>query len=282
MRLNRPATVEGRKASFWAPKVRLSVVPFEEDGVWFLHSSGLHEPIGNGELTTSSDKWWPHQRVLRCLYWHSGKVPGRQLRVPEHLFGILHLLDATGLLLEVEPRGLPYEGNGRFYWKALAPAMQKSEEMRPGVTVDQPVRFQDGRRFLSWEPGAEPLTVFATVQYRNTLPVTVGYRLGDDPVPIANSRPYGREGLMRTLALWRGVTEHYAWERGFADPIEGPELLRDIARHRILDLLGALEILRQRYGPLCGRICTAFVGHDWDVWMVNHVEEQGLLVPVAA
>lgn len=228
-------------------------------------------PQGNqfrtDEICTTANQF------LKCLVLHA--PDGTSNHVPEHLLGVLGLLRASGVCFATGPRGFVYKNNGGEHWRALNGTLPPSSPTAR-YTVKRTIEpIHEAGRVLRWEPGTEPLTITATVRYPNLQPITIERTIGvGDDSDIAWSRPVGC-AIFRPWAWLNGAISQFIWRSDLA-----PSTLEEVAKHRILDLLGALELIRPPGCDLGGHITTELVGHAGDVQLIEQIRASDLLRPV--
>ncbi len=259
------AEIVGR--NHWGMQAKVTLRRVETPGVWWR--------CGDASVSLDTLKMGCFSLLFRSLYVRDRN---RRVLIPEHLFGVLHLLRASGVEIEVGKNGLPYENGGVLHWDSLESVLEQNRDM-PVYTVSEKVSFLEGRKTLTWTPGSEPLNISVSVQYPKTERITVRVSLesNDDLRRIATARSMGRLWLW-PYARWHGVVDQHVWLRRARTEEGLRAVLKELALHRALDLLGAIEYLRPAGAQLGGSIETAFAGHPTDMQLVGRVANEQLLV----
>lgn len=203
-----------------------------------------------------------------------------RIKTIEHLMAALHGLGVDNLLVEVEGEELPMgDGSARYFAEAiLAAGLVKQEKPRRIRKITAPVWVENGgspRSYLLALPGDE-LHISYFFTSNNSKVGNQFYQLTVTPETfqkeLAQARTiaftYEIEALRRQ-GLARGGNFDVAvvvGEEGYLNELRYPN---EIARHKILDILGDLYLL----GPVTGKIIGIGSGHKMDLELVLRLGE---------
>jgi len=214
--------------------------------------------------------------TYRCVTIGNGTW---KIRTVEHLMATLHGLGVDNLLVEVEGEELPLgDGSAWFFTKAiLGTGLIKQEKSRRKWKIDVPVCVENGgspRSYLLALPG-DDLRVTYCFTSNNT---GVGNQFSQHLVTpetfqkeLASARTiafiYEIEELRRQgLALGGNFdVAVVVGEEGYMNDLRYAD---EIARHKILDIIGDLYLL----GPVAGQIIGIGSGHKMDVELVSRLK----------
>lgn len=198
------------------------------------------------------------------------------LNVFEHI-GVLRHVGLVG----VEIHGVgwpPYDGSARGLWNLVDPCIKETAEQLRLYTVKKPVRFQSSilRR------GRTVFTeIHPSLDGRTTLDIFVDFKgLGEHrevfSLPnlelfkeICSARSLGFPSWLyypTKMASLIGYPhfKNVCWSRSSSKE----ETLREIVRHRALDILGAMSVLLEE-GLFVGNIVSSCSGHAEDVGAID-------------
>jgi hypothetical protein len=254
-----PVRVRGH--DFFGRRAEVILEPADEPG-WFWRVAGEDVPIGPGLVHAER----------RCLTLRRGE---HALHVFEHL-GALRATGLDQVRIVATTSWLPYDGRALIYWNALLPSVAEDGRLKPmSRKLSAGVSRNDGvPRRLDVRLGAgDALKVTVRVSYpkwgehvaTRTLP-DEGTGWSDIVAAKSLARPPWLRSAARCAALlgW----PHYddvLWPQRVA-----PEaLLDELARHRILDLLGAIGTIPGPGEYLTGEVATDLADHAADVALLR-------------
>ncbi|NLZ43311.1 MAG: UDP-3-O-[3-hydroxymyristoyl] N-acetylglucosamine deacetylase [Clostridia bacterium] len=198
-----------------------------------------------------------------------------RIRTIEHLMAVLHGLGVDNLLVEVEGDELPMgDGSAWYFARAILEAgLVEQEKPRRTWKITAPVWVENGsssRSYLVALPG-DQLHISYFFTSNNNGVGNQFYQLTVTPETfqkeLASARTiaftYEIEALRRQ-GLARGGNFDavvVVGEEGYLNDLRYPD---EIARHKILDMLGDLYLL----GPVTGKIIGIGSGHKMDLELV--------------
>lgn len=264
--LEKPVHVNG--VDFWGRRSSLTLEPIAVPG-WFWLVDGCDIPLGPSLLSSEKN---------HIALSHGAK----KLRVFEHL-GPLRLAGLDSVRIVTKDEWLPYDGCSDIFWKACAPHLRHDGKLKKytfahGTSVCQTTRRLD--KSVSVEPGPEDfLKIKVFINYGNLGSHEQQWCMpGVDFKKISRAKTPGWP-RWRYYAGWVWATtrgwphfENVVW------PQEHGKMLtkRLFARHRMLDILGALSVLCPPGGVLTGTVHSRCAGHAHDIKLVRQTQ----IVPV--
>jgi UDP-3-O-acyl-N-acetylglucosamine deacetylase len=195
-----------------------------------------------------------------------------ELHIVEHLLALRVVVGIDGVRIVSPASWLPYDGSAEMFWRALQPALEEGAELVPAAIQGS---FSAGvdRRVAYSGTDANGLDVTVAIDYpglgatelRQCFPMR-----GTAAATIIGTKapgwPPGRRRIARAMAClgWPHLG-NAVW------PQEHPpaEALRLFARHRLLDIAGAVAMLCPPGGILAGHIFSQCAGHAQDVELVR-------------
>jgi UDP-3-O-[3-hydroxymyristoyl] N-acetylglucosamine deacetylase len=202
---------------------------------------------------------------------------GTRIRTVEHLMAAAIGLGIDNLDVQVDGPELPAGDGSAKPFVAVLQAAGRNEQgsKRRAVTVQQPVRVGDERRWLFVAP-SDRLRISYTLD--NDHPAIGTQTLVWEPgerafvEEVAPARTYGflkDVGTMRKNGLARGGSLDNAVVVGKRGPINGLRYHDEFVRHKVLDLIGDLALLGR---PLVGHVIARNAGHDLNYQLVVAVQ----------
>lgn len=251
--------------------VTMTLIPQPEDtGIRFCRSDLPGKPVLSARpehvvdtyrCTTIGDNTW-------------------RIRTIEHLMAALHGLGVDNLLVEVEGEELPMgDGSAWYFARAILEAgLVQQEKSKRTWRITAPVWVENGNSpgsYLVALPG-DQLHISYFFTSNNNGVGNQFYQLTVTPETfqkeLASARTiaftYEIEALRRQ-GLARGGNFEIAvvvGEEGYLNDLRYPD---EIARHKILDILGDLYLL----GPVTGKIIGIGSGHKMDLELVLRLRE---------
>jgi UDP-3-O-acyl-N-acetylglucosamine deacetylase len=268
-----PVRIRGH--DFFGRRAEVILEPADEPG-WFWRIAGEDVPIGPGLVHAER----------RCLALRRGK---HTLHVFEHL-GALRATGLDQVRIVAATSWLPYDGRAAMYWSALAGSIAEDGRLKPmSRRVHECVSRNDGipRRLAVNLGSAEALKVTVRVSYAKWGEYEITRTFPDEDAgswkDIAAARPLARPSWLRGAARCAALLgwPHYdnvLWPQS----VEPGTLLEELARHRILDLLGAIGTVPGPGEYLTGEIETDLADHAADVVLLQRLQAGNRSVPDAA
>jgi len=249
-----------RGHDFWGRTTAVRIEPTSSRG-WYWQVNGTDVHINPSMLAS---------RRNRIALMHDK----RELHVFEHL-GALRFAGLDNVRLITDNAWLPYDGSAGLFWSACQPYIRRDGLSRL-YTASQRVsvaRYQGhGERSVTYEPGPS-----RTLEVR----VYINYpELGElDRTWTFPRVSFGEIGYTKTQGWprWRRpfakVASRLGWphERAVIWPQEhsAEHTLELFARHRALDIVGALSVLCPAGGVLVGKVSSHCAGHADDINLIN-------------
>jgi len=246
----------------------LEIEPCNQDGIWWQ--------TPNGDTVLIRDTILGVHRLFHYLTFRWKKYT---LRIPEHLFGLLYAMRLNGICIIPYKSRLPYDSTAGMFWDRL------KLSIIPGRTPDlytpnTKVEVLSGPgKFIAFYPDvyAQSLTYEVGVAYPNGVSTISGDLDKIDVFNLAWSRSYGRTWAHKCLSKLFGREHKYVWFESNEDKPTIDKKLKEIATHRLLDMLGVFPHICPPGGRLVGKIVAKpFMGHVADVSLVQKIKEVGL------
>jgi UDP-3-O-acyl-N-acetylglucosamine deacetylase len=254
--LTRPVAIAGR--DIWGRRVRLTLEPTEAPG-WFWRVGAADIPLTPNILV---HRW---QRLVLAYR-------AAELHIVEHLLALRIVAGVDSVRIVSEASWLPYDGSAEMFWRALQPALEEGVELATAKIAG--VFSTGGDRCVGYS-GADigGLEVAVAIDYPGLGATELQQRFparGASMETIIATKapgwPPGRRNIVRPLS-WIGWPHlgNAVW------PQEHPPAtaLELFARHRLLDIAGAVAVLCPPGGILTGRIVSERAGHAQDVELVR-------------
>ncbi len=260
--LTRPVAVAGR--DIWGRRVRLTLEPADAPG-WFWRVGGTDIPLTPDILV--------HRRHRLTLAQGAA-----ELHVVEHLLALRVIAGVDSVRIACPASWLPYDGSAEMFWRALRPALEEGDELFPAgiggsfsAGGERPVTYTGaGGNILEIDVAIDYPGLGAT-ELRRVFPA----RDAGAETIIATKAPGwppGRRNIVRPLS-WIGWPHlgNAVW------PQDHPpaETLQLFARHRLLDIAGAIAVLCPPGGILTGRVTSERGGHAQDVELIRQLAAAG-------
>jgi UDP-3-O-acyl-N-acetylglucosamine deacetylase len=254
--LTRPVTVAGR--DIWGRRVRLTLEPTEAPG-WFWRVGASDIPLTPNILV--------HRRQ-RLTLAHGAAT----LHIVEHLLALRVVAGVDGVRIVSPASWLPYDGSAAMFWRALEPALEEGAELVPRV-IDASVTAGGDRRVAYCGTQGDGLEISVAIDYpglgatelRQHLPKS-GAAAEAIIATKAPGWPPGRRNIARAVA---SIGWPHLGNAVWPQEQSPAETLALFARHRVLDIAGAVAVLCQPGGILSGRISSECAGHAQDVELVR-------------
>lgn len=261
----RPASVAGTGLHTGAPAVARLLPAPPEAGVAFRRLDVPGAPLVPAALD-------------EVVATGRGVVLGRQVRVAtvEHLLSAARALGIDNLTVEVDGEELPCgDGSARIFVEALSRAGAVAQDApRRALVVDAPVWASGSASIIVAVPSSRlRVTYVATVDGAGLAPQMAEYdEDADDYVEaIAPARTWGlmaeAEGL-RARGLARGATLATALVIGPDGFVNEPRFPNELARHKILDVVGDLALLGR---PLRAHVVAVRAGHALHIALAREI-----------
>jgi UDP-3-O-[3-hydroxymyristoyl] N-acetylglucosamine deacetylase len=213
--------------------------------------------------------------------WTMLKTEHAQIYTVEHLLSALYGLGIDNAFIQVHGPEIPI-GDGsadHFISELKKTEVIPLDAQKKILFVDQPIYVREGNSLIIALP-SETMEIAYTLSYPNykllrAQHYSFTYTLENYEKEIASSRTFSRyEDL---LPLWeKGLLKHAGLENGVVikeDMILNPEGLRfhnEMARHKILDIIGDLSLIGMR---ICAHIIALKSGHALNLRLVKKLEE---------
>jgi len=268
--LSRPIMVIGH--NLWGRHASVTIRPRSEPGIIWITPMGKEVPIGEATLGYSS--------LLHCLALTHGS---ETLRVVEHLLGCCYALGLGSASIVTDPRGLPHAGTAARLWHELWPALLEDGELNR-YTPNKIIEIRRGKRLLLFHPDSqtESLRYEIYVDYGTFGSARVAGALHQtDLDALFQARPYWRPlhrviSRVATQGGWPHQLEHLAVSLEASAKGERGVVLREIARHRLLDFLGMLATATPPGGTIVGHVHMRLAGHKDDLEVRRQLNTVGL------
>jgi hypothetical protein len=254
--LTRPVLVAGR--DIWGRRTQVVLEPAGTPG-WFWR-------VGAEDISLNPDILV--QRRHRLVLVHRRAA----LHIVEHLLALRVIIGVDGVRIVPKSSWLPYDGSAAMFWGALEPALAEGDDLVPARIAgdfsaggERPVTY-DGVATDALEinvaidyPGLGATELSQCFPTRDAAAETI-------IATKAGGWPPGRRNIARAMAAigWPHLG-NAVWPQDYP-PAEALQLF---ARHRLLDLAGAIAVLCPPGGILCGRISSSRAGHAQDVELVR-------------
>ncbi len=258
--LREPIEIHG--FDFWGRRVSVRLEPTGKPG-WFWRVDGIDMPVDKRLVANKRNR-------ITLVFGR------RRLHVFEHL-GALRFSGLDGIRIVTSDSWLPYDGCADMYWKACSPHMEQAGELTP-YAVRSPssvAMFEPFQRSVTLSPmPAYCLSVAIHIDYPGIGPHGESFSFpGTRFAAVARVKtqgyPASRIHLAELLSLFGWPhRDNVIW------PSEHDSRLvkRLFARHRALDVLGALSVLCPPGGILVGTYASWCAGHGQDVELVRKTE----------
>lgn len=256
--LRRAVHVHGR--DFFGRRASVRLEPTCTRG-WVWYTGGRDVPITPDIAKVRKNRI--------ALTWGRGT-----LNVYEHL-GVLRFAGLDNVRIVSETAWLPYDGSAVLFWEACRPHMVREGALEryciPSVLVETEAT-RKGHRQVAFVPGnTEALVVSVKIDYPGLGSHSARYMFpGDDIVPILLTPT---QGWPRKRRLFARSARLFGWPH--AENIVWPqehgerETLEMFARHRALDILGALSIVCPAGGIMVGQFESVCGGHKHDIALLQ-------------
>jgi UDP-3-O-[3-hydroxymyristoyl] N-acetylglucosamine deacetylase len=200
---------------------------------------------------------------------HTVSVGGRQqLRVVEHLFSALHALNIFNVRIDLYGNEIPFfDGSSEEFAKAFK---ELASDVLPGVRVDRCIVVKEGCSSIVYSPlEADELHVDMTLRHEyigeQNLALKIDAAEYIKEIATARTFVFTEEGdprLQRIPAYGIGITGKNTYS---ASPLRFAD---EPVRHKILDLLGDLYVIRQ---PIYGLIKGVNTSHRLNLEFVREL-----------
>lgn len=226
--------------------------------------------------TNCSHKNW--ELSAKGLLWRRLVVRGEneQIEVVEHLFGLLFLLGLDQVdIQQLRGQGLPYDNSAGLFYTSLSEYAVPNEEPKREVTPQIACAYRKGDAYVRFDPGqaGEGLTFKVHVAYAGYGGITVTVNTDSlDIRAIASARSQIKP------AWFHRLTQHFFGGIVLSqqdDAVTRERKLRELAYHRILDLCGALYMLKKPGEAWVGTISTHLAGHQADIEFIKQLGQFG-------
>jgi len=254
--LTRPVEIAGR--DIWGRRVRLTLEPAGAPG-WFWR-------VGSSDIPLTPDILVHRRQRLTLAYGAA------ELHIVEHLLALRVVVGIDSVRIVSPASWLPYDGSAEMFWRALQPALEKGDELA-SARIRGSFSAGGDRRVAYSETEGEGLEVSVAIDYpglgatelQQHFPAC-GASMEAIIATKAPGWPPSRRNIARAMACigWPHLG-NAVW------PQEQPpaETLGLFARHRLLDIAGAVAVLCPPGGILTGRIASERAGHAQDVELVR-------------
>jgi UDP-3-O-acyl-N-acetylglucosamine deacetylase len=254
--LTRPVAIAGR--DIWGRRVGLTLEPTEAPG-WFWRVGAADIPLTPDTLV--------HRRQRLVLAHGAAK-----LHIVEHLLALRVIAGIDGVRIVSPGSWLPYDGSAEMFWHAMQPALEEGPELIP-ARIQGSFRAGQDRTvaYSGTEDGGLEVSVaidypgLGAIELQQHFPMR-GAAAETIIATKAPGWPPGRRNIARAMACvsWPHLG-NAVW------PQEHPPAtaLELFARHRLLDIAGAVAVLCPPGGILAGRIVSERAGHAQDVELVR-------------
>ena len=237
--------------------------------------SGWSLMIGNKEIPLSPEMLDGRWRRLAL------KHPRGTLHIPEHLLALRFAVD--GIRIVPSLAGLPYSGDGFIFWKHIRSRIHQAGALVP-CTVNAEVEGDSGPGrvvcFTPWDKEYLELKIY--IDYAGVGSGCFEWRFPENDIDkLATAKSPGWPLSWRKWARMAKTCGIGPGEKAFhwSDGSEAPNVvLESYARHRALDLLGALAVLAPPGQFLVGKVCSHCAGHKADVMMIREAAKKGLRI----
>lgn len=207
-----------------------------------------------------------------------GVVLGRSARVStvEHLLSAARGLGIDNLTVELEGEELPCgDGSAQIFVEALerAGAVQQDAMRRP-IVLDAPVWVSNKASIIVAVPSPTfSVTYVATADGAALAPQIAEFRAGTDHYvrAIAPARTWGLAAEIESLrarGLARGASLSSVLVIGPEGFVNEPRFPNEMARHKILDVVGDLALLGR---PVQAHVVAVRAGHGLHVALAREI-----------
>ncbi len=269
-KLTTPVTLTGR--TFWGQKSTLTLSPNREETGWLWDTGDYHVPI-NADIMVS---------LKRRVALVAG---GHILNEFEHI-GILRAAGLEHVIISCSQKWPPYDGGSFALWQAAMHKLVPGPKLKPYLVpwspgsyhhlecTISPIRSTSFLAFSNAESDRK-LDITAVVNYKKIMDEDVRYRFDssknpDGLVDLARARTLGWPTSLWGLSKFADMCgwphhERIAWNHN-----RNPrELLDEVIRHRVLDMLGILSFLAPPGFYLTGQFHSRMGGHASDVALMK-------------
>jgi UDP-3-O-[3-hydroxymyristoyl] N-acetylglucosamine deacetylase len=207
-----------------------------------------------------------------------GVVLGHEVRVAtvEHLLSAARGVGIDNLRVELEAEELPCgDGSAQIFIDAFERAgIVEQEAPQHPITLEAPVWAAQGTSMIVAVPGAGlRVTYLVTADGAALAPQIAEFREGDDVYSkaIAPARTWGLAAeveALRARGLARGASLATTLVIGPDGFVNEPRFPNELARHKILDAIGDLALLRR---PLHAHVVAVRAGHGLHVALAREI-----------
>ncbi len=261
----RPVTVSGTGLHTGAPSVARLVPAPPQAGISFRRMDAPGAPM----IRASLDE---------VVATGRGVVLGRMARVStvEHLLSAARGLGIDNLIVELDGEELPCgDGSAQIFVEALERAgpVQQDAPRRP-IVLDAPVWVSNKASIIVAVPSPEfSVTYVATADGAALAPQIAEFRAGTDDYvhAIAPARTWGLAAEIESLrarGLARGASLSSVLVIGPEGFVNEPRFPDEMARHKILDVVGDLALLGR---PLQAHVVAVRAGHGLHVALAREI-----------
>ena len=289
LRLKDPVLIEGTgpfgslggKAGIW-------LRPANKPGWFWKKKDGTRVPIDMSMIREGT--FDVHRR--HYLYFQHG---AEKLLVVEHLLALRFLgIDAVEIeVAQGAGEWVPYGGNANLYWEKIERHVKYDGVLKPSklrTSNSYTATDKEGRirtvHLDTTNPEKPEFIVTVKIDYprfKGNLPegtheITHRFPLGQpsDMADVVASRPLLQPSWLEPvlkMAYSAGIWPHFdqVLKRSEFDPNDPTPYLREIALHRLLDLLGSLAVTMDAGEYHTGSVSSERGGHSVDVELLKKV-----------
>ncbi len=226
-------------------------------------------------------------RLSEVVATDRGVVLGHTMRVAtvEHLLAAAHGLGIDNLTVEVNGEELPCgDGSGLIFTDALMQAGPVEQDApRHPIAVTAPVWAIRERSLVVAIPAPQlRVTVLTTVEGTSIPAQVAEFDAGVDDfvATMASARTWGFAAeldALRTRALARGASLDNVLGIGANGYLNEPRFSNEVARHKVLDLIGDLALLGR---PLHAHVVAIRSGHGLHIALARLIARSAVAAPV--
>ena len=271
--LREPVVVDGY--GFLGQRTGIRLAPRNQRG-WCVRT--MHPLLGtyDHEISVAQIRNGAH-----CLSVAGGAWGGWRLDIVEHLLALRSGMHVDGIVICFPTHGIPYTGHAENFVRAAKPLLEEGPQLSAYTTTRTIPRTytEDRAGYVEFDPATRGgLVVHVSVDYKKL----GGYRefVWDSSKDSFEAIASSRGELRPSLRLVRRAAVEFGWPHkgAFVDArtTPGPQFLREVLEHRVIDALGALSVVTPGGGHLIGRYRCHRAGHGPDTLLVRAIA-QGLV-----
>ncbi len=244
---------------------QVKFLPYDKVGWFWRTKSGIITPIDSNLVIPR----------FKCLSLKTGKD---RINIIEHILALKYA-GFSGVIIQGN-NFLPYRGRSLEFLEEFNKSSYEADDSVPWVTVAKSFRGSRGNRYVEISPLYEPrLEVKIIIDYPGIGAGEYQYNVPDDNLAeifkaYALALNYRSKLFYHLFRLWPHHKK-VIWPQKTSGSKK--EVLKLIADHRLIDLLGFLAALKHN-SLVGGKITSYYGGHAIDCLLLEEIKE---FVPVA-